>query len=164
MKILILVRHAKSSWHDPYLDDFDRPLNKRGKHDAPVMADRFVARGEKPDLLVSSTAKRAITTATIFARALDFPVQDIVQEPRIYEASIADLLWVIRQLDDACQKVVLFGHNPGFTGLANALCKAQINNVPTCGIVSMSFQLAHWTEIEEGSGKMEFFDFPKRKV
>jgi len=161
MKRLILLRHAKSSWKHPNLPDFQRPLNKRGKSDAPAMAQRMLELQIKPDLIISSPAKRALTTANIMAEKLGFDAALIIKEPEIYEGSISTLLYVIRNLDSDATCVMIVGHNPGFTYLANQLTGTRIDNVPTCGIVCVDFKCETWFEVEKEHGKLVFFDFPK---
>lgn len=162
MKRLILVRHAKSSWKDASLADFDRPLNKRGKQDAPMMGQRLADRGIVPDCIVSSPAKRARRTARSVAEALDYPEEDILFEETIYEAGIPDLLWVVRDLDDSDDEVVLVGHNPGFTDLCNLLSGEAIPNLPTCAVACIAFALCSWDQIGPQTGELVFFDYPKR--
>ena len=119
MKILILVRHAKSSWKNAYLLDIDRPLNKRGQRDAPVMGKRLAERDSTPDFLISSPATRALTTAEIIAQEIEYPVEDIVVDERIYGADVDDWLEIVQDLDDGWDCVMCFGHNPGITDFFN---------------------------------------------
>lgn len=158
-KQLLLVRHGKSDWGNLDLKDFDRPLNKRGKENAPEMAERLVQRGFKFDLIVSSPAKRAKSTAKFFAEA--YQVDDIQYEESIYEANTTALLKVINGLDDSAETVIMFGHNPGFTDLANELSDADIYNIPTAGMVLMSFPFDSWKMVSRGRGELVFFDYPK---
>jgi len=158
-KQLLLVRHGKSDWGNLDLKDFDRPLNKRGKENAPEMAERLVQRGFKFDLIVSSPAKRAKSTAKFFAEA--YQVDDIQYEESIYEANTTALLKVINGLDDSAETVIMFGHNPGFTDLANELSDADIYNIPTAGMVLMSFPFDSWKMVSRGTGELIFFDYPK---
>ncbi|AZI26213.1 histidine phosphatase family protein [Pedobacter sp. G11] len=158
-KQLLLVRHGKSDWGNLDLKDFDRPLNKRGKENAPEMAERLVQRGFKFDLIVSSPAKRAKSTAKFFAEA--YQVDDIQYEESIYEANTTALLKVINGLDDSAETVIMFGHNPGFTDLANELSDADIYNIPTAGMVLMSFPFDSWKMVSRGTGELVFFDYPK---
>ena len=161
MKRLYLVRHAKSSWKNPDLRDMDRPLNKRGKRNLPVMAQWLYDRGTRPDLIISSPAKRARKTAKGFARALTYPKKRIVIREEIYAAGVRDLLDLLAALDNEYFEVLMVGHNPGFTILANLLSGQHIANVPTCGIVALDFDIHAWSEISSGSGSLLFFDFPK---
>ncbi|WP_316738965.1 SixA phosphatase family protein [Pedobacter aquatilis] len=158
-KQLLLVRHGKSDWGNPELKDFDRPLNKRGKENAPEMADRLINRGFKFDAIVSSPAKRAKSTAKFFAEA--YKTDNINYEESIYEASSATLLKVINGFNDDAETVIMFGHNPGFTDLANDLSDADIYNIPTAGMVLISFPFVSWKMISKGTGDLVFFDYPK---
>ena len=163
MKTLFLVRHAKSSWDDPGLNDHDRPLNKRGEKDAPRMAKRLKERDVLIDLMVTSTAARAKATAKAFAEKLEYPRKDIVEEKKLYHASPDALLQVVRHLPREASRVFLFGHNPGLTEFANLLTREQIMNVPTCGIVEVHFETGHWSDVTWGAGRCAWYDFPKSK-
>ncbi|MDN3588900.1 histidine phosphatase family protein [Pedobacter aquatilis] len=158
-KQLLLVRHGKSDWGNLGLKDFDRPLNKRGKENAPEMAERLINRGFKFDLIVSSPAKRAKSTAKFFAEA--YQVEEIQYEESIYEASSSTLLKVVNNLDDSANTVLMLGHNPGFTDLANELSDADIYNIPTAGMVLISFPFDSWQMVSKGTGDLVFFDYPK---
>ncbi|PLX82828.1 MAG: phosphohistidine phosphatase [Desulfuromonas sp.] len=162
MKRLLLVRHAKSSWDDPDLADIDRPLNKRGKRDAPTMGRRLAERGIAPGLIVSSPAKRARRTALLLAEEIAYPEETIALDERIYEASAAELLDVIRGFDDAQDTALLVGHNPGLTELGNLLTGAGIANIPTCGILCAELRGTSWKELAAGATILSFFDYPKR--
>lgn len=161
MKTLYLVRHAKSSWKDSSLDDIERPLNKRGKRDAPFMGELLKEKVVIPDVVISSPAKRASKTAQIITEQIGYSKKDIIYAEEIYEASSRELVDFIKKLDDKYNSVMIFGHNPGFTMLNNFLSKKYIDNIPTCGIVALEFNNS-WKEIEKNSAKMLFFDFPKR--
>jgi len=123
MKTLLLIRHAKSSRDDIALPDKDRPLDDRGKRDAPKMGERLAKRDVKPDLILSSPARRALTTAQIIARKLDYKLKDIVVDVRLYAAAVDDLLDVIYGLQDKLERVALFRHNPELTALAHRLSR-----------------------------------------
>ena len=149
MKRLTLVRHAKSDAGLPGQQDWDRPLNRRGQRDAPEMALRLRERRLKPDLVLSSPAVRALTTATIMARELKVPASAVGQDERLYLASPADLLAVIRDLGGHATHVMVFGHNPGITDLANALSAGErIDNMPTCAVFTGLFALEDWNALE----------------
>ncbi|QPH39419.1 SixA phosphatase family protein [Pedobacter endophyticus] len=158
-KELLLVRHGKSDWGNLTLKDFDRPLNKRGKENAPEMAERLLSRGLKFDLMVSSPAKRAKSTAKYFAEA--YQTDHIQYEEAIYEANTSALLSVVNGLDNAADRVIMFGHNPGFTDFANELSNANIYNIPTAGMVLISFPFDSWELVSGGTGDLVFFDYPK---
>lgn len=162
MKTIILIRHAKSSWDFPDLSDFDRPLNKRGANDAPMMGKRLRKFRVEPDLIVSSPAKRAYKTAKSISRELGYPKDKILLDDTIYEADLSDLLRVVQGLDNALGIVMIFGHNPGFTLLANFLAGTPVTNIPTCGIFCIDFDLDSWKEIGEKKGILKFFDYPKK--
>ncbi|MFN0035857.1 MAG: SixA phosphatase family protein [Saprospiraceae bacterium] len=162
MRTLYLVRHAKSSWGNPGLRDHDRPLNERGLHDAPQMAQLLAAQGVQPDLLVSSPAKRALTTALFFAEAFKIAAEDVRCEKDIYEAFPQEILRIVSELPESAQTVLLFGHNPTFTEVANHFSEDDfIENVPTCGIVKITSSAASWNEFYEGNSKVAACYFPK---
>ena len=162
MKRLTLVRHAKSSHKDPGLGDFDRPLGARGRRDAPRMGKRMARADARPDLIVSSPAVRAARTAEAIAGPLGVPASRIVYERELYLADTAQMLEVVRALDDAASHVVLVGHNPGITDFANALAEADIENVPTCGVVRLELDVERWSEVAFGGAALGEFDYPKR--
>ncbi|MEP7127308.1 MAG: histidine phosphatase family protein [Chitinophagales bacterium] len=161
MKNLILVRHAKSSWKDALLDDHDRTLNKRGERDAPFMAKVLKKRNVKPDLIVTSTATRALSTAKIFAAELEYKKQLIVQSRDLYLANLEALIEFVKLLPDEKNTVALFGHNPGITLLANYCSPTAIDNLPTCCISSFSFSSNSWKEMDAKEGQLVFFEYPK---
>lgn len=164
MKYLLLNRHAKSDWGNPQLNDFDRPLNSRGENDAPRMGKRLFERDPNIDLIISSPANRAITTAKLMAKELGYAVENIQQEPKIYEAQVSQLLKIINQIDNDYETVLMYGHNPGFTDLADYLTGSGILNIPTCGICKISFDFDDWAEVSAHTGKLVYFDFPKRDI
>jgi phosphohistidine phosphatase len=159
---LTLIRHAKSSWDYAELSDFERPLNARGRRDAPAMARRLAAELERPLRLVASPALRAITTAHAFAGELGLPHTAIRIEPRIYEATRGTLLGIAQELDDADTHVLLFGHNPGFTELAQLLAACPFAEMPTCSATTLGFELKHWRELQPHSGTVLRYEFPKK--
>lgn len=166
MKKLYLVRHAKSSWDDIEMDDFDRPLNERGEKDAPHMAKRLKQREVYPDRMISSPAVRALTTCKAFAKTLNFDTHKIETTGQLYHASDATMLKILSSLRehprDKEDIVMIFGHNPGITEFANELLNAHIDNIPTCGVVEATLNIDFWKEISFGCGKMESFDYPKK--
>lgn len=162
MKRLYLNRHAKSSWDNSDLSDFDRPLNKRGKRDAPFMGKILSETVKKPDLIYSSPANRAITTARIIADCFKYNVIDIVEDEKIYESAVSSILKIINNTDDKFETIMIFGHNPTFTMLSNYLSDKSIPNIPTSGFVQIDFNLNSWNEIEGGTGKLILFEYPKK--
>ncbi len=161
-KQLTLMRHAKSSWDDASLSDFDRPLNARGFKNAPEMGERLAETDFLPDIIITSPAIRAKTTAELIAEQIKFNKNQILQEPAIYEAGIQSLVNVVAGIDDEHQHAMLVGHNPGFTYVCNYLSDASIDNIPTCGIVHIEFDVSTWQNIDESSGKLIDFDYPKK--
>ncbi len=161
MKTLLLVRHAKSDWGDPSLSDFDRPLNERGKQDAPVMAHRLVDNKVKIDTFISSPARRAKKTATIFAKAYKTKKDDILFRDELYGAS-ENVFWdVIAKADNKSGSMAVFSHNPGITDFANLLSSTRIDNIPTCGIFAVKADCDKWKDFKEAKKEFWFFDFPK---
>lgn len=160
-KKLLLVRHGKSEWGNAHLADFDRPLNPRGHRNAPEMAARLLQRNLVPQLIVSSPAVRAVTTARHFVQAWKKSSEQIKEEPSIYEASVATLLKLINKFDNKSDYIAIFGHNPGFTDLANYLSDADIYNIPTCGTVLIEFEIDDWGLVSHHTGKLIQFDYPK---
>ena len=160
MKTLYLARHAKSSWKHPELSDIERPLNKRGKRDAPIIGNLLKEKGVNPDILISSPAVRARKTAATIAGIIDYPKSEILIDENIYESSSSELINVIQGFDDKYNSIMMFGHNPGFTMLNNYLTESFIDNIPTCGVVGIRFN-SSWKKIKGASGKAFFFIYPK---
>jgi phosphohistidine phosphatase len=161
-KKLLIVRHAKSDWNQSGIRDFDRPLNDRGERNAPEMARRLVKHGLVPQLLVSSPALRALSTAKIFANVFGYQHSDIVRVPEIYEARSLTLLEIVNGLDNSADFVALFGHNPGVSHLASKLVDSQYFDLPTCGMVLLKFPFDDWKLISAGTGTLKMEDFPKK--
>ena len=161
MKTLTLVRHAKSSWHDTALSDRERPLNKRGLRDAPIMGRRAVEASIRPSLIIASPAVRAWTTAKIFATELGYPVEFLQREDKIYLASLDSLLEVVASQDPGFNNLMLFGHNPGLTDFANYLSPGLTNNLPTAGVVSVQIDRDDWLLFERPKTELLVYDYPK---
>ena len=162
MKRLYMVRHAKSSWDSAAATDYERPLNKRGLHDAPMMGRILRERGVRIDYLRSSSALRAITTARLLADELKFEERDIISDDNMYGAGHTAMIEMLRNIADNCHDVMLVGHNPGMHMLAEALAGFGESNLPTCGIVCARFEIASWKDIHAGKGMLEFYEYPKR--
>lgn len=161
MRQLILIRHAKSSWSNPDLDDFDRPLNKRGQRDLPFMAKLLSGKINNPDILISSPAKRTKLTALEFADALKYENEKIVWDKKLYLASSGAIIKILNQLNDEINLAIIVGHNPGLTDLQNLICSTEIDNIPTCGIVCMTTK-KKWNEINSKDFNFDFFEYPKK--
>ncbi|HYF67564.1 MAG TPA: histidine phosphatase family protein [Ohtaekwangia sp.] len=164
MKTLYVIRHAKSSWDDGGLSDFERPLNDRGKRDALKMAKRLIEKHVHPDLMLSSSAKRAYATAKRIAKVLGFKKDNIKTDERLYHADEETILSVIHEIKSTCSTAFIFGHNPGLTDFVNTLRNDEldIENIPTCGIVAFSIPVDTWKDVTWGSGKILFYDYPKK--
>ena len=162
MKTLFLVRHAKSSWDDPALADKERPLDARGKRDAPKVGERLAKAGAKPDLILSSPAKRALTTARIIAKELGYKRKNIVVDDRLYAVEADVLLDVIQRLDKEAGRVMLFGHNPELTELAHRL-SSKITRMPTCAVAEFTFDVNSWSRIGKIKPATADVSYPPRK-
>lgn len=161
MKTLLLVRHAKASRDDPSLDDRDRPLTERGQRDAPKMGKRLAKRSIKADAIISSPAARARATAELMADELGYGRDRIQYDERIYDAEPEALLEIACDLDDALSTVMLVGHNPGFSELAQIFTD-EIGDLPTCGVAELRFSVAHWAALDAGTLASFSLDTPKR--
>ena len=162
MKKLILIRHAKSDWHSDARSDFERPLNDRGKQAAPLIGSRLAKRNCRPDVLISSPAKRASSTAKRIAREIDYPAETIVYDNEIYEACLNTLLRLVNNLDDRYTRVMLIGHNPGFSELGEWFTSAAPDWLPTCGLLELELPVDSWAEIFEGCATLARYDYPKK--
>jgi phosphohistidine phosphatase len=163
MKQLLLVRHAKSDWGDSSLSDFDRPLNERGKRDAPVMAHRLLDKKISIDSFISSPAKRAKKTAVIFAKTFNTEKDTIIFRDELYGAGEEVFFDVIRNADKKSNSIAVFSHNPGITDFANQLTDARIDNIPTCGVFAIKVDCEKWSDFKEAKKEFWFFDFPKNE-
>lgn len=155
------MRHAKSSWDNHELADFDRPLNKQGRKDTHLMAEFFQQQTITFDFIVSSPAKRAITTANIIAETLHIPIKKISSDHRIYEAGVETLLHIIGEIDPCHQNVLFIGHDPGLSWLAAYLGNEEHVSLPTCGVYGLSFNADSWHSLTEVESQKLFFEFPK---
>lgn len=154
-KTLYIARHAKSSWDDMSLSDFERPLNKRGKRDVPFMAHILKEKGISPDLILSSPAKRAKKTAKKYHETLG---GELRFDERIYEASPMTLLYLVQEAFEKADSLMIVGHNPGFTALNDMLSDKSIYNIPTAGVVGIIFEEV----VALHKGKQFFFEYPKK--
>jgi phosphohistidine phosphatase len=162
MKILTLVRHAKSSWSDSELADRERPLNRRGERDAPLMGRRISEHGIRPSLIVTSPAVRARTTARIIAQEIGYPIEFLQRENALYLASLNTLLDVVVQQDDGFNSLMVVGHNPGLTDFAGFLVPGLTDNLPTSGVVSVRMEMSDWSNLhEQPAAELIAYDYPK---
>lgn len=162
MKKLYIIRHAKSSWKDSTLDDFDRPLNKRGKLDAPFMGTRLKEKNIMVDLIISSPALRAKTTAEIIAKKINY-TKAILFKKDIYEVGTHAIKKILKKIDNDNNIVFLFGHNPDLNMLAEEYVDFD-ENIPTCGVVEIEFDCERWADISAINAKLISFDYPKNKL
>jgi phosphohistidine phosphatase len=163
MKTLTIFRHAKSSWNHPELSDHERPLNERGKRDAPVMGDRLKAAGIHPSLILSSSAERASNTARTVAKQIAYPIEFLQREPGLYHASVNKLLDIIAVQDEGFNSIMIVGHNPGLTDLANEFIPGLTSNIPTAGFVSIKIDTDDWNLRTQKSAELITYDYPKRR-
>ena len=163
MKTLFLLRHAKSSWNNPTLEDRHRPLNKRGMQDAPLMGSRLMARDETLDHVITSPATRARRTAELFAEACGFSVDNIAEESDLYFSSTRSIEDLIILQNGGIQSLMLVFHNPDITYFANSIDTAnRIANVPTCGLIKLSCDIETWRDWSVSSTRFGYFDYPKK--
>jgi phosphohistidine phosphatase len=162
MRKLFLVRHAKSSWDNPGLSDIDRPLNGRGKENAPKMGELLKQREGSVDLIISSPAKRARSTAKRIAKQLDYKPKNIEINELLYLADTDDFFEVIKKTPDEAKNLMLFSHNFGITYFANFISGENIDNIPTCGVVRIDFEMDSWKDIKKQKGKLVYFEYPKK--
>ena len=162
MKTLLIVRHAKSSWDSADISDIDRPLNDRGKRDAPAMAQRLIKAGVRIDRFVSSPARRARNTAEHFAHTYGRKEKEIRQIPELYNATVPVFQEVVGALDDGDDTVAIFSHNPGITAFVNTLTdEIRLDNMPTCAVFAVKSDAEHWSAFLSAGPKFWFFDYPK---
>lgn len=153
MKKLLLLRHAKSSWDDPELADFDRPLNSRGIRSAKFLGELIHEREISADRVVSSTAKRAKQTAVLVSQIGGLP--DVVYDERIYQASVIRLIGLVGEFDDAFDSVLLIGHNPGIAELIRVLT-GESHEIPTAALSRISLPIERWSDVAPACGTLEF--------
>jgi phosphohistidine phosphatase len=161
MKTLTILRHGKSSWSDRGLPDHERPLNRRGEKDAPVMGERINQAGIRPSLIMSSSAIRAWHTARIVAKAISYPLEFLHREAELYLADLDRLLDLFAGQDNAFNSVMVVGHNPGLTELANYLLPDITDNIPTCGLVALNIDTDDWNLRQRKTAELILYDFPK---
>jgi phosphohistidine phosphatase len=161
-KTLYLMRHAKSSWGDMTLGDFDRPLNERGQRDAPEMGRRLKKRDVKPEIILCSPARRTHQTVERLIRELGGTMKAVQFDDRIYEADPETLLELIRSLPDTCSSAMLIGHNPSMGWLVNHLSDVRIEKMPTCAVATLELPSPNWKNTGTETARLLEFDYPKR--
>ncbi len=162
MKRLTLLRHAKSSWDDPGLTDFDRPLNRRGERDAPAMGRRLRESGARPSLILSSTAVRALATARQVADALGYPREFLQTDAGLYLASAERLREIASLQDDTFRDIMIVAHNPGLTDFANAISDHPVDNLATAAVMVVDLPISRWEALTDNPrGHCVLYDYPK---
>lgn len=165
MKTIYLVRHAKSSWKNSEIEDFDRPLNTRGKRDISLMSDRFAKRDQCPERFISSPAKRAKKTAIALAKAFGLSKEAVILEPSLYQFSeISPHLELIWRQSDEVNEICIVAHNHSLNELANYLSGGAVSHLVTLSIVKLNFAVLRWTDIQESTGNLIYHDYPKKYI
>ena len=159
MKNLIIVRHCKSSWKDPSLSDFDRPLNKRGNIDGELMSNYLREKEKKIDKLILSTSIRTRLTSKYFIEKIHFNSISYLDE--LYHASYSEIIKIISKIENNLNNIMVIGHNRGLTELINHFSDMRIYNIPTSGIIKVEFKEDKWSKITENKGKIVYKKFPK---
>ncbi|HWQ25619.1 MAG TPA: histidine phosphatase family protein [Chlorobaculum sp.] len=162
MKTIYLVRHAKAGWENSLTADFDRSLSDRGIKDAREMSRHLLYKGIVPELIVSSPAKRALTTAEIFADTLASNPEEIVQRVEIYQGGPDELAEIVQSLPEECRTVMLFGHNPVISMFASWLAGKSMASMETCGIVCIELGKTKWKDAGRKKGTVLWYDYPGR--
>lgn len=162
MKTLYLIRHAKSDWDNPALSDFERPLNKRGEKNAPFMGGILAKEKVHPDLILSSPAFRAKTTALRIAEKVGYERQKIDYRESLYLADIRAIEEVVKSLSASEDTVFIVGHNPGLTLFAEYISALRVENIPTCGIFCVTLKKEEWESIGKNSADFVSFHYPKQ--
>lgn len=164
IKRLILVRHGKSVSENGLIPDIDRTLKERGIKDAYLMAEKLKKKDNYPDLIISSSATRAMHTATIFARVFEIDVSKTILNDSLYLADPHTILDIICKTNDNINSLLMVGHNPGFTDIANFFLPKEIGNLPTTGIVELKFDINYWPDILNIRPIESFVDNPKNII
>jgi len=163
MKRITLVRHAKADWPEA-TPDFERPLHPQGELDAPDMGQRTRAAGVRPERILTSNARRALSTAEMLRTELaddgnDIPIE---QNAELYNADFQTLVDVIRSYHDEVYHLMVVGHNPGMAHLADCLAKdTEVHDLATCTIISLELDIEHWRELDCGTGRLMYYDHPR---
>ncbi len=164
MKTLYIIRHAKSSW-DGIEEDINRPLNNRGKSNAPMIGHVLLKKGVKPNLIISSPALRAKTTALLIAKEIGYDEDSIAFDESIYESSTQNIINIINSVSDEVKSLAIVGHNPALTDVINVLSgSGRLDNLPTMGVFAIKFDFNSWKDVNYNSGEVLFFEYPKKHL
>lgn len=161
MKQLLIIRHAKSSWANSNEADFDRPLNERGKKNAPEMADRLFKRKILPDIIISSAAKRTVETSLLLMKQLGLQQQQLIVKQELYLATPETISETILSFNDSWQTAAIVAHNPGVTEFVNTLCEVKVDDMPTCAVYAVGIKTDSWKNYSNAAKEFLFFDYPK---
>jgi len=164
MRELFLLRHAKSSWQSDVPTDHERPLNNRGRRDAPLMGQRMLERDDIPAVIYCSSSVRATTTAVLVANEIGIAAEDVRRKPEGYTFDAEEVLLLIKQFNDTETSIMLVGHNPAFTVLANQFSPTAVANVPTCGLLKLVSKAERWTDFKPENTELLYFDYPKNDL
>lgn len=163
-RLLVMIRHAKSSWANPLQSDFDRPLNERGKREAKEMGEKLLGRGLKPDLIISSSAKRTKQTAKKIANAVGYDFDKVLFEEKLYHCIPSVFEEMLYEVDDSVKTLFIVAHNPGITEFVNELSTDfRIDNMPTCGIAAVVFESDEWSKLLSLKREPFLFEYPEKK-
>lgn len=160
MKKLYLIRHAKSDWSNHHLDDFDRPLSKRGKKNAPFMGKILRKKGIVPDLIISSPAYRARETTKKIAKKIGY-YEEVMYNEFLYEANLKTILEIINYIEDENDDVFIVGHNPSLNMLGFYFVDFN-DNLPTAGVLEIAFDCSSWRKVNKKNAKLVSFEYPKK--
>lgn len=164
MKRLLIVRHAKAEKTAARGGDFDRPLAPRGEADAVEMGRRLARGRTHPDAIVTSPAERALATANLIARELDFPWDEIRTVKPAYLAGAGTLLELVRELPSGAESAMIVGHNPGVSELAQSLVRDFAQDLPTAAVVAIDLPADTWASVRRDSGTLRSYDYPKNTM
>lgn len=162
MKILFVLRHAKSSWDDANLSDFERPLNRRGRETAPFMGELMRNKKLVPEIIICSPAERAKETAKLVKESAEFDAE-IEFDKRIYESSTHNLLYIISGIDDIYDSAMIVGHNPGFEGIVETLC-GNYERMPTAALAVIDLNCEIWNDVKPNCGNLREILRPKEQM
>ena len=164
-RTLVMIRHAKSSWANPLQSDFDRPLNERGKKEAPEMGEWLKEKGILPDLIICSTAKRTRQTAKRIANIIGYKTEQIVWEEKLYHCIPSVFEELLYEISDSVKTVFIIAHNPGISEFVNLLSPGfSIENMPTCGVVGATFEAKEWNMFPLSEREIIFFEYPGKPL
>lgn len=159
MKTLYIVRHAKSSWKYDSVKDIDRPLKERGINDAHLLSKYLAENIKRPDVFITSTANRALHTATIFCENFEYPHSQLQMKRQLYSFSDGYLVKTVKALDDGFNSAIIFSHDHGINTFVNKFGNKPIAHVPTCGVIGIQFDEKHWKNIKKGTTVL--VEFPR---